>query len=127
MSYSCQDYKSADLQILMHHIYEYKKGIRNLVLHTMCSSDRDKAEKLLVKRGMHFTIKPVSTDKINIFFGNPDCIKVVRTFGEKSLSAYTPEEDFILGVMLGYDRNQQCQRYLSRKKKGKEKEFLSCA
>ncbi len=127
MKYTCQDFRSADLQILIHHIYEYKKGIRNLVLHTMNKDEQDKAEVLLKQRGMHYLIRIVNNEKINIFFGNPDCIQVVESFGNKSLSAFTPEEDFILGVMLGYDRNQQCLRYLSRKKKGKKKEFLSCA
>ncbi len=127
MKYTCQDFRSADLQILIHHIYEYKKGIRNLVLHTMNKDEQDKAEVLLKQRGMHYLIRIVNNEKINIFFGNPDCIQVVESFGNKSLSAFTPEQDFILGIMLGYDRNQQCLRYLSRKKKGKEKEFLSCA
>ncbi len=117
MKYTCQDYKSAELQILIHHIYEYKKGIRNLVLHTMSTEQQEKAEKLLITRGIDFIIDRVNEGKVNIFFGNPDCIKVVRTFGAKSLSSYTPEEDFILGVMLGYDRNQQCNRYLRRKEK----------
>ena len=32
-----------------------------------------------------------------------------------NLSAYTDEEDYILGIMLGYDRVKQCQRFLNRK------------
>ncbi|TKG95130.1 DUF2023 family protein [Puteibacter caeruleilacunae] len=127
MSCTCQDYRSADLQILMHHIYEYKKGIRNLVLHTMCHRDKDKAEHLLSQRGLDYSIRTVNEGKINIFFGNPDCIRVVRSFGDKSLSDYTPEEDFILGVMLGYDRNQQCLRYLDKKEGEKKNELLSRA
>ncbi len=35
MRIKIEDYKSAEMQILMHHVYEYKKGLRNLVLHTM--------------------------------------------------------------------------------------------
>ena len=47
MKYNCSDYRSADLQILIHHIYEYKKGIRNMVLHTMQSNEKQKAETIL--------------------------------------------------------------------------------
>jgi len=36
-----------------------------------------------------------------------------------SLSDLTDEEDFILGTMLGYDRVKQCERYLKRKRNGK--------
>ena len=38
----------------------------------------------------------------------------------RSLSDLTDEEDFILGVMLGYDRLKQCERYLKRKRNGGE-------
>ena len=33
----------------------------------------------------------------------------------QSTSAYTPEEDFILGIMLGYCLEKQCVRYLQMK------------
>ena len=42
---------------------------------------------------------------------------MVACIGKASLSDYTPEEDFILGTMLGYSRLQQCSRYLTRKDK----------
>ncbi len=115
MEFSCSDYKTADLQILIHHIYEYKKGIRDLVLHTMNTADRLKAENLLKKRGLHYFIQEVSPKKINIFFGRESSVQIIRSFGDISLSKYTDEQDFILGVMLGYDRKQQCDRYVKRK------------
>lgn len=114
MKYSCADFRSADLQILIHHIYEFKKGIRNMVLHTMKNSERQAAEYLLTQRGICFYIETVNSNKINIFFGNPLCVEIIKSFDKKSLSDYTAEEDFILGIMLGYDRNQQCKRYLSK-------------
>ena len=33
----------------------------------------------------------------------------------KPLNQLTPEEDFILGAMLGYDIRVQCERYCERK------------
>lgn len=113
---SCSEINYANLHILRHHIYEYKKGVRNMVLHTMCSHQKEDVEKLLTKRGICFFIQDVSPRKINIFFGNPDCVEVVKSFGDTSLSKYSPEQDFILGIMLGYNSNIQCKRYLSRKK-----------
>ncbi len=47
-----------------------------------------------------------------MFFGAPECLEIVRRIGKFDLSRYTPEEDFILGIMLGYGRRQQCTRYL---------------
>ena len=52
----------------------------------------------------------------NVFFGNKDCIKVVSTFDSR-LYKLTPEQDFMLGTMLGYDKIQQCQRYFDMKEK----------
>ena len=113
-NYSCKDFRSVDLQILIHHIYEYKKGVRNMVLHTLSSQERMAAESLLKKRGVYYLTEKVSEKKINIFFGNPECVKIIESFGKKSLKDHTPEQDFILGIMLGYDRNEQCKRYLGK-------------
>lgn len=109
--------RSVDLQVLIHHIYEYKKGIRNMVLHTMTKAERADAEFLLTQKGICYYIETVNDHKINVFFGNPVCVKVVQSFGSKMLSEHTAEEDFILGIMLGYDRSKQCERYLEKKHK----------
>ncbi len=115
MKINPSDYKEPDIQILIHHIYELKKGIRNLVLHTMKSEDQEKTEEILNKKGISFIIRPVNDKKINVFFGNPSCVDIVKSFGKKSLSDYSPEQDFILGIMLGYDKSIQFDRYLKRK------------
>ncbi len=105
------------MKVLSHHIYEYKKGLRNLVLHTMSSSYRHVAEKELKRNGIDYIVNEVNERKINIFFGSKACVEVVKEFGKRSLTDLTPEEDFILGIMLGYDRLRQCDRFLSRKNK----------
>ena len=115
MKLTCSDYKTADMQILIHHVYEYKKGLRSLVLHTMNSSEREKTENLLQRKGISYFLQTVSVNKMNVFFGKEECIKIVKSFGDKSLSTYTDEQDFILGIMLGYDRSQQYDRYIKRK------------
>jgi Protein of unknown function (DUF2023). len=106
------------MTVLMHHIYEYKKGLRNLVLHTMSTADRIQAEIRLQHQHIAYHVCVVSETKINIFFGAAQCVEVVRKFGDKRLNRFTPEEDFILGIMLGYDRLQQCNRYLQRCQNG---------
>lgn len=115
MKLTCSDYKTADMQILLHHMYEYNKGLRSLVLHTMNSCEREKAEDLLTRKGISYFLQTVNAHKINVFFGKKECIKIVRSFGDKSLSNFNDEEDFILGIMLGYDRSQQYDRYIKRK------------
>ena len=39
----------------------------------------------------------------------------IRNFVKQPLSNLTPEEDFILGTLLGYDICGQCERYCKRK------------
>jgi hypothetical protein len=51
---------------------------------------------------------------VNVFFGNAACVAVVRRIGCENLSRLSPEHDFMLGIMLGYDRIKQCDRYLQR-------------
>ncbi len=43
------------------------------------------------------------------------CVDIIKQMNFDSLSDLTDEEDFILGTMLGYDRMNQCERYLKRK------------
>ena len=103
------------MNLFLHHIYEYKKGLRNLVLHTINTIHRKEIVQKLEKEGISYIIRGVSSAKLNVFFGDRNCINVLETFGPKPLNEFTDEEDFILGIMLGYCRKKQCRRYLSRK------------
>lgn len=102
------------MKVLCHHIYEYKKGLRNLVLHTLPSEFLEQAEDRLERHSIPYIIRKVNDRKINIFFGAMECVEVIAHFGDKPLHRFTPEEDFILGIMLGYSRTEQCKRYLKK-------------
>lgn len=107
------------MKVFLHHIYEYKKGLRNLILHTTRLSFQEGIIKKLESENIAYIIHPVGKDRINIFFGAVDCIDVINSIDKNSLSAYNAEEDFILGIMLGYERLRQCKRYLKKKTNGK--------
>ena len=102
------------MKVLCHHIYEYKKGLRNLVLHTMKTSELKDAEVILNRFGITYFVQPVTDAKVNIYFGKEQCVEIIKLFGKHSLTLFSHEEDFILGIMLGYDRMQQCERYIKR-------------
>ncbi|MFI4913175.1 MAG: DUF2023 family protein [Sedimentisphaeraceae bacterium JB056] len=99
------------MYVFNHHIYEYRKGLRNLILFTTTADMRDQMVSKLQKYDISYLIYKVTDNKINIFFGNECCVEVLRGIGKNNLSLFTPEEDFILGIMLGYDSLKQCQRY----------------
>lgn len=105
-----------DLKVFHHHIYEYKKGLRELILTTEKITSQEYIESRLKKEKIAYLINKITDTKINVFFGSDICIKVVERFNS-SLNKLTPEEDFILGTMLGYSKLQQCERYLRIKDK----------
>jgi len=103
------------MKVLRHNVYEYQKGIRHLVLHTSSVYFEKEIVKLLEKKNVDYFIQRFSDQKINVFFGDRKCISVLKRIGQKNLSEFTDEEDFMLGIMLGYDSLKQCERYLKRK------------
>lgn len=106
-----------ELRVFSHHIYEYKKGLRSLILTTEKEANRKIITDRLERENISYLIQNVDDKKINVFFGNPDSINVIKSFNQPKLNEYTPEQDFILGTLLGYDKIQQCQRYLKMNQK----------
>ena len=108
------EFDLTDLKVFYHHIYEYKKGVRNLILTTEKSIYSETIKTRLENENIDYLIQRVNDNKINVFFGKKECVKVVESFSSK-LYELSAEEDFILGIMLGYDRLKQCERYLKIK------------
>ena len=106
-----------DLKVLMNHIYEYKKGVRRMVLFTFNKKYESFAITRLERQNIDYIIQPVGNDRLNLFFGKRECLDAIRMIVTKPLCQLTPEEDFILGAMLSYDICAQCERYCERKKK----------
>jgi len=105
--------QQCELGVFMHHIYEYKKGLRSLILTTEKPANQEYIEYRLQKEKIPYVVQPVGKKVINVFFGDENCINVVKTF-KKPLNKLSDEQDFMLGIMLGYDKILQCQRYLKR-------------
>ncbi len=106
-----------DLKVLSNHIYEYKKGVRRMVLFTCNKSVAQCAVERLEHQGIKFIMTPLSNDRVNLYFGRPECLDAIRLLVQRPLSELTPEEDFILGALLGYDICMQCERYCDRKQR----------
>lgn len=104
-----------DMKVLMNHIYEYKKGVRRMVLFTFNKRYEGYATARLQRQNISYILQPVGNDRINLFFGRKECLEAIRLMVTRPLSQLSPEEDFILGAMLGYDICAQCERYCERK------------
>ncbi len=104
-----------DMKVLMNHIYEYKKGVRRMVLFTFNKKYEDAATRRLESQNISYIIQPIGNDRLNLFFGRKECLNAIRLIVTRPLNELTPEEDFILGAMLGYDICMQCERYCERR------------
>ena len=99
--------------VLNTYIYEIKKGTKPLALITVSQERVDRLLDKITKNGLEYTLQNIG-NKRNIFFGNQECVEVVKTFLDVNLSNLSADKDFILGILLGYNRVQQCRRYLNK-------------
>lgn len=106
-----------EIKVLLNHIYEYKKGVRHLILHTLNKCYLPIAIERLKSQGICYTVQEASEHAVNLYFGRPECIETIRLITTRPLNQLSPEEDFILGALLGYDLRMQCERFRKRKKR----------
>ncbi len=107
----------AELKVLMNHIYEYKKGVRRMILFTCNRRYEAFAVQRLSRQAIDYVVQPAGKENVNVYFGRRECLDAIRLFVTRPLNELSPEEDFILGAMLGYDICAQCERYCERKSK----------
>lgn len=104
------------MQVFYHLVYEYQKGLRDLCLYTGAKDKEIKIKTALEGQNIDYTICQLPGGKINVFFGSRMCLDIVKQFSCSELNNISVEEDFILGMMLGYAKSQQYERFLARKK-----------
>ena len=114
--------QALDMKVLMNHIYEYKKGVRQMILFTCNARYENFAVNRLKSQGIEYIIQRVGNSNINIFFGKKQCLDAIRIIVDKPLVRLSPEHDFIIGALLGYDICCQCERFCERKQR-EQKEY----
>ncbi|ALK09914.1 DUF2023 family protein [Blastochloris viridis] len=105
---------SAALQIFNHHLYELSKGLRPLAMMTMTADAAGAVIARLAAAGIAHHVHEACPDRVNVVFGCQPAVMAVRRFMAGPLCQLSAEHDFMLGVLLGYDRERQCVRYLAR-------------
>ena len=99
----------------MNHIYEYKKGVRQMVLYTCSRRLESYVTERLQSQKIEYVLQSAGNRNINVYFGRKECLDAIRLIVTRPLYELSPEEDFILGTLLGYDVCIQCQRFCKRK------------
>ena len=115
MSQTGQMVVPSEMKVLMNHIYEYKKGVRRMILFTCNRRFEQQACHRLCRQSIDYVVQPAGKENVNVYFGRKECLDAIRLFVTRPLNELSPEEDFILGAMLGYDICAQCERYCERK------------
>ena len=108
------DLNAATLKIFHHHRYELAKGLRPLAMMTLTADEARVVVGELVATGTPHHVQRACRAKLNVVFGRPAAVATARLLLERRLCDLTAEQDFMLGILLGYDREQQCLRFLSR-------------
>ncbi len=101
-------------RIVNHSLYELDKGVRQLFMLTVSWADLPGVVARLAAEQVDHYVHRLNDSRVNLFFGRAALVDTVRRFVDKPLCELTAEEDFMLGTLLGYDREQQCRRYLER-------------
>ncbi len=101
-------------RIVNHSLYELDKGVRQLFMLTISWADLPGVIARLAADRVDHYVHRLNDSRVNLFFGRAALVETVRRIVDKPLCELTAEEDFMLGALLGYDREQQCRRYLER-------------
>jgi hypothetical protein len=108
------DLSGSTLQIFNHHLYELSKGMRPLAMMTLAADAAAPVIARLAAAGIAHHIHEACHERVNVVFGSRPAVLAVRRFMAGPLCQLSAEHDFMLGVLLGYDREMQCVRYLAR-------------
>ena len=68
---SAEDFRRYDsMKLFMHNIYEFQKGVRRLVLCTMCPTCAVLVCSRLDALGIGHVLQRVTDEKVNLYFGD---------------------------------------------------------
>ena len=103
------------MDVFYHLMYEHGRGLRDLALYTVAPEQQEEVARALDLESVSYLFRPIEDGRVNVYFGHQACVDVVASFGSCPNCHLTPEQDFMLGIMLGYDRTRQCERFLARR------------
>lgn len=88
-----------------------------MILFTCNAKYEEYATNRLQHQNIEFIVQRAGNANINIFFGRRQCLDAIRMIVNRPLARLSPEEDFIIGALLGYDICCQCERFCERKQR----------
>ena len=87
----------AMLKVLMNHIYELQKGVRQMVLFTCDKRYGDQTVERLESQGIPYVLQPAGQKNLNVYFGRRECLEAIRLIVTRPLNQLTPRRILSLG------------------------------
>ena len=75
-----------EMKVLMNHIYEYKKGVRRMILFTCNRRFEAYATQRLCHQSIDYVVQPAGKENINVYFGRKECLAAIRMFVTRPLN-----------------------------------------
>ncbi len=64
----------SEMRVLMNHIYEYKKGVRRMILFTCNRRFEQQACHRLGRQSIDYVVQPAGKENVNVYFGRRECL-----------------------------------------------------
>ena len=80
MSQTGQMVVPSEMKVLMNHIYEYKKGVRRMILFTCNRRFEQQACHRLCRQSIDYVVQPAGKENVNVYFGRRECLDAIRLF-----------------------------------------------
>ena len=101
---------SSELQVFLNYVYEYKKGVRNMVLCTLNRRYLAAAVARLDDQGICHFEQSANENNVNLYFGKPECIAAVRQFIVRPLHQLSPAVRAVLHAQEACRRHGAVRR-----------------
>ena len=67
-----------EMKVLMNHIYELRKGVRQMVLFTCNKKYGEQVAGRLESRGIPYVLQQAGQQNLNFYFGRRECLEAIR-------------------------------------------------
>ena len=71
------------MKVLMTHIYELNKGVRQMVLFTCNKKYGAQTVSQLESQGIPYLLQSAGRQNLNVYFGRPECLEAIRLIRER--------------------------------------------
>ena len=80
-----------EIKVFLNHIYEYKKGVRNMVLCTLNKCYEPIAVERLENQKICFIKQEASDRCVNLYFGKSECIETILGYDKSETQKWSIE------------------------------------